>query len=160
MRQAEYQPDEDERALLELLPADGSAADSNQIRSRLVWDAERYAHACVRLEEQGYVLAGHGRGETVCRDLMAVPPEFRPACGRPGSHVIVRQVPVTIPHALCDLTGVHLSYPGHGGAVTARPGHGTGNSKGFQVEVDARTLDVTIRVSGLERHPRPTGPDA
>ena len=106
------------------------------------------------------MLAGHGRGETICRDLVAVPPEFRPACGRPGSHVIVRQVPVTIPHALCDLTGVHLSYPGHGGAVTARPGHGTGNSKGFQVEVDARTLDVTIRVSGLERHPRPTGPDA
>jgi len=35
MRRAEYQPDEDERALLDLLPADGSAADSNQIRSQL-----------------------------------------------------------------------------------------------------------------------------
>jgi acyl-CoA thioesterase FadM len=66
-----------------------SAADSHQIRSQLDWDAERYAHACARLEEQGYVLAGHGRDETVCRDLTAVPPEFRPACGRPGSSVVV-----------------------------------------------------------------------
>ena len=153
MRRAEYQPGEDERALLDLLPADGSAADSNQIRSQLDWDAERYAHARARLEEQGYVLAGNGRDETVCRDLTAVPPEFRPACGRPGSRVIVRRVPVTIPHALCDLTRVTLSYPGHGGAVTPSPGHGVGNSKGIQVEVDARTLDVTITVRGLGRHP-------
>ena len=152
MRKAEYQPGEDERAMLDLLPADGSAADSNQIRNQLDWDAERYVHACVRLEEQGYVLAGHGHGGTICRDLTAIPPEFRSACGRPGSHVIVRQVPVLIPHALCDLTGVHLSYPGHGGAVTPRPGHGTGNSKGFQVEADGRTLDVGITVRGLERH--------
>lgn len=104
-------------------------------------------------KNKGYVLAGHGRDETVCRDLTAVPPEFRPACGRPGSSVIVRRVPVTIPHALCDLTQVTLSYPGHGGAVTPSPGHGVGNSQGIQVEVDARTLDVTITVSGLGRHP-------
>ena len=83
--------------------------------------------------------------------MTAVPPEFRPACGRPGSHVVVRQVPVTIPHALCDLTGVMLSYPGHGGAaVTAPPGHGIQNSQGFRLEVDARTRDVTITVTGLE----------
>ena len=150
MRRAEYQPDEDERALLDLLPADGSAADSNQIRSQLDWDAERYAHARARLEEQGYVLAGRGRDETVCRDLTAVPPEFRPACGRPGSRVTVRQVPVTVSHALCDLTGVTLSYPGHGGAVVPFPAHGVANSKGIQVQVDARTLDVTITVSGLK----------
>jgi hypothetical protein len=112
MRQAEYQPDEDERALLDLLPV-----------------------------------------ETVCRDLTAVPPEFRPACGRPGSCVIVRRVPVTIPHALCDLTRVTLSYPGHGGAVTPSPGHGVGNSKGLRVEVDARTLDVTITVRSLGPSP-------
>jgi hypothetical protein len=142
--------DADEQALLGLLPADGSPADSTEIRSRLGWDTERYARACVRLEEQGYVLSGQGLGESVGRDLTAVPPEFRPACGRPGSRVIVRQVPVTIPHALCDLTGVSLSYPGHGGAaVTAPPGHVIWNSGGFRLEVDARTLDVTITVSGL-----------
>jgi len=84
------------------------------------------------------------------RDLTSVPPEFRPACGRPGSRVIVRQVPVTIPHALCDLTGVSLSYPGHGGAtVTAPPGYVIYNSQGFRLEVDARTRDVTITVTGL-----------
>jgi hypothetical protein len=81
----------------------------------------------------------------------AVPPEFRPACGRPGSHVTVRQAPVTVPHALCDLTGVILSYPGHGGAtVPDAPGRGISNSKGFRVEVDARTRDVTITVRGAE----------
>jgi hypothetical protein len=141
--------DTDEQALLGLLPADGSPADSTQIRTRLGWDTERYASACVRLEEQGYVLSGPGRGESVCRDLTAVPPEFRPACGRPGSHVIVRQVPVTIPHALCDLTGVTLSYPGHGGATVTAPGYMVANSKGFRLEVDADTLDVTITVTGL-----------
>jgi len=150
MGQAERQLDEDEQALLELLPADGSGAASEEIRGRLGWDAERYARVCVRLEEQGYVQAGQGRAETVYRDLTAVPPEFRPACGRPGSHVTVRQVPVTVSHALCDLTGVTLSYPGHGGAVVPSPGHGVGNSKGIRVQVDARTLDVTITVSGLE----------
>jgi len=142
--------DADQQALLGLLPADGSPADSTQTRSRLGWDAERWASACVRLEEQGYVLSGQGRAQSVCRDLTAVPPEFRPACGRPGSRVIVRQVPVTVPHALCDLTGVSLSYPGRGGAVvSAPPGSMVANSMGFCLKVDEGTLDVTITVTGL-----------
>ena len=150
MRQAGHHRDKDEVALLGLLPADGSPADSKEVRGRLGWDAERYASACARLEEQGYVQSGQGRAESICRDLTAVPPEFRPACGCPGSHVTVRQVPVTIPHAVCDLTGVRLSYPGHGGAaVTTAPGHVIGNSKGFRLKVDAHTLDVTITVTGL-----------
>jgi hypothetical protein len=148
MGQAEGQLNEDERALLELLPADGNGAASEQVRGRLGWDAERYARACARLEERGYVQAGQGHAETVYRDLTAVPHEFGPACGRPGSRVTVRQVPVTVPHALCDLTGVTLSYPGHGGAVVPSPGEGVGNSKGIQIQVDAHTLDVTITVSG------------
>jgi hypothetical protein len=148
MEQAEHQLDEDERALLELLPADGSGAASEGILGRLGWNAERYARACARLEGRGYVQGG---AETVHRDLTAVPPEFRPACGRPGSRVTVRQVPVTVPHALCDLTGVTVSYPGHGGAVVPSPGQGVVNSKGCQVKVDAQTLDVTITVTGL-RH--------
>jgi hypothetical protein len=149
MGQAGRELDQDERALLELLPADGSEAASEGTLGRLGWDAGRYARACVRLEERGYVQSGQGRAETVHRDLTAVPPEFRPACGRPGSRVVVRQVPVTVPHALCDLTDVLLSYPGHGGAVVPQPGHSVGNSLGCQVAVDALTLDVTVRVSGL-----------
>jgi hypothetical protein len=48
-----------------------------------------------------------------------------------------------------ELPGVRLSYPGHGGAaVTAPPGHVIMNGKGFQLKVDARTLDVTITVTG------------
>ena len=70
MGQAERQLDEDERALLELLPADGSGAASEGILGRLGWDAERYARACVRLEGRGYVQAGQGRAETVYRDLI------------------------------------------------------------------------------------------
>lgn len=151
MEQAERQLDEDEQALLELLPADGSGAASEEILGRLGWDAERYARACARLEGRGYMQAGQDGAETVHRDLTAVPPEFRPACGRPGSRVTVRQVPVTVPHALCDLTGVTLSYPGHGGAVVPSPGKGVVNSKGCRIEVDAQTLDVTITVTGI-RH--------
>jgi hypothetical protein len=79
-------------ALLALLPAGGAPADSNEIQGRLGWEAERYASACARLEERGYIVAGPGRSKTVGRDLTAVPPEFRPACGRAGSDVTVRQV--------------------------------------------------------------------
>jgi hypothetical protein len=151
MGQAEHARDQDEVALLALLPADGAPVGSDEIRGRLGWEAERYARACGRLEQRGEIVAGPGPGKTVGRDLTAVPPEFRPACGRPGSEVTVRQVPVTVPHARCDLTGVILSYPGHGGAaVPDSPGSGVWNSKGLQVEVDAHTQDATVTVSGTE----------
>ena len=141
--------DEDGRALLRLLPADGSPADRERVRRVLGWAPQRYTGACLRLEEQGQVLNGQGRGQTIRRDLTAVPPEFRPACGRPGSHVTVRQVPGTVRYAACDLTGVSLSFPGRGGAtVPARPGSAIGNSQGFQVTVDSRTRDVTITLTG------------
>jgi hypothetical protein len=138
-------------ALLALLPADGSRAVGNEVLSQLGWDAGRYAHARDRLQERGYILAGHGPRATVCRDLRAVPAEFRPACGHPGSHVTVQRVPVTVPHAVCDLTGVILSYPGRGGAtVPGSPGRGVANSKGLQLQVDAHTQDVTVTVTGQE----------
>jgi hypothetical protein len=142
-------PDEDEVALLALLPPDGVPVGSNEIEGQLGWESERYASACARLEQRGYIVAGMGHGKTVGRDLTAVPPEFRLACGRPGSDVAVRQVPVTVPHALCDLTGVILSYPGRGGAaVPDSPGSGVASSQGFHVQVDAHTQDVTVTVSG------------
>lgn len=77
MTQADHKPDEDEVALLALLRADGAPEDSSEIRSRLGWEAERYAGVCVRLEGRGYIVAGEGHRKTVCRDLTAVPPEFR-----------------------------------------------------------------------------------
>jgi hypothetical protein len=138
---------EDERVLLELLPADGSAAGRTKVLDQLAWLPERYADACRRLEEQGRVLSGHGLGEEICRDLTAVPLEFRAACGRPGAQVTVRQKAVTIPHAACDLTGVSLSYPGRGGATVPALAESIVNSAGFRLAVDPRTLDVTITVS-------------
>ena len=94
------------------------------------------------------VLDGQGRGEKIDRDMTAVPLEFRAACGHPGAHVTVRQVPVTVPHAACDLTGVSLSYPGRGGATVPDLPGAIASSTGFQLTVDPRTLDVTIAVSG------------
>ena len=150
MGHAGHALDEDEVALLALLPADGTPADSNEIRGQLGWEAERFARACARLQERGYIVAGKGQGKAVGRDLTAVPPEFRPACGRPGSDITVGRVPVTVPHALCDLTGVILSYPGRGGAtVPDSPGSGVGNSMGFGLQVDADTQDVTVTVTGV-----------
>lgn len=78
----------------------------------------------------------------------AVPSEFRAACGQPGARVTVRKVPVTVSHAACDLTGVMITYPGHGGAAVPRGhgGTGIGNSQGFTLTVHRGTLDVTVNV--------------
>ena len=43
MAKADAGPDQDEVALLALLPADGAPADSNEARNQLGWDAGRYA---------------------------------------------------------------------------------------------------------------------
>jgi hypothetical protein len=78
----------------------------------------------------------------------AIPPEFRAACGHPGASVTVRKVPVTVPHADCDLTGVVISYPGYGGATVRDGSGGIGTSSGFTLEVHPGTLDVTVDVTG------------
>jgi hypothetical protein len=80
----------------------------------------------------------------------AVPPEFRAACGHPGAHMTVQNVPVTISHAACDLTGVVISCPGYGGATVPRGSGGTGigNSLGFILTVHPGTLDVTVNATG------------
>ena len=88
-------------------------------------------------------------------ELGQVPEEFRAACGRPGRRVIVRHFPVTIPHALCDLTGVAISYPRHGGA-TVHPEPGMiGSSAGFRLTVHPGTLDVTVEVLLRPGEPHP-----
>lgn len=78
----------------------------------------------------------------------AVPSEFRAACGHPGARVTVRKVPVTISHAECDLTGVVITYPGHGGATVPHGsgGIGIGNSLGLTLTIHPGTLDVTVNV--------------
>jgi hypothetical protein len=80
----------------------------------------------------------------------AVPAEFLAACGHPGAQVNVRKVPVTVPHAACDLTGVTITYRDYGGAVVPRGGAGTsiGNSFGFTMAIQPGTLDVTINATG------------
>ncbi len=91
-------------------------------------------------------MGAHGEDDTGLADLSAIPEEFRAACGRPGSRVIVRHFPVTIPHALCDLTGVALSYPRHGGATVTKGPSMIWNSGGFKLTVHPGTLDVTVEV--------------
>jgi hypothetical protein len=56
---------------------------------------------------------------------------------------------------LCDLTGVAISYPRHGGAtVHATPGT-IYNSGGFRLTVHPETLDVTVDVQLRPGEPRP-----
>jgi len=88
-------------------------------------------------------------------ELGQVPEEFRAACGRPGRRVIVRHFPVTIPHALCDLTGVVLAYPRHGGATVPDQPMSIGNSLGFRLTVHPGTLDVTVEVLLRPGEPHP-----
>ena len=88
-------------------------------------------------------------------ELAQVPEEFRAACGRPGSRVIVRQFPVTIPHALCDLTGVAISYPRHGGATVHATPSTIYNSGGFRLTVHPGTLVVTVDVQLRPGVPHP-----
>jgi len=54
MGRAAAQGDEDTRALLRLLPADGSLADSEEVRRKLDWTRQRYAGTSLRLEKQGF----------------------------------------------------------------------------------------------------------
>ncbi len=79
-------------------------------------------------------------------NLDAVPEELRPACGHPGARVIVGDFPVSIPHARCDLTGVALSYPDHGGATVPAEASTVFNSMGFRLTVHPGSLDVTVDV--------------
>jgi hypothetical protein len=78
----------------------------------------------------------------------AIPPEFRAACGHPGSHVRVRKVPVTVRHADCDLTGVVITYRRYGGATVPGDGTSVGTGTGFTLTVHPGTLDVTINATG------------
>jgi len=57
-------------------------------------------------------------------------------------------VPVTIPHAKCDLTGVVITYPPYAGATVPSGGISVYNSTGFSLTVDPGTLNVTVNAKG------------
>lgn len=76
-----------------------------------------------------------------------VPPAFRHACGKPGSKVRVKKVPVTVRHSACDLTGVTITMRGRMGAVVPDPGIGVGNSSGLSV-TRSDNGDVTVDAQG------------
>ena len=78
----------------------------------------------------------------------SIPAAFRHACGHPGAEVTVTRLPVTIPHKVCDLTGVMITVPGRGGMVVPDSSGGVGNSAGLQLTVDDRNLDVTLTATG------------
>lgn len=80
----------------------------------------------------------------------AVPAVFVPACGHPGAPVTVTALPVIIPRALCDLTGVVVIYgeigvtvPAHGGVQADADGPSGATDVGAYV--DPSTGDVTLK---------------
>lgn len=62
-----------------------------------------------------------------------VPPEFRAACGKPGSTVVTEQLKVVIKGRECHLTGVTIVDQGRSIEVP-KPGLGSSNSSGVTVE--------------------------
>ncbi len=88
--------------------------------------------------------------------IPTLPRGFAQACGKPGAKLVVRIIPITIPHRICNLSGVHILTMNGSEAVVPLPGHAVArvgisehgvlvNSAGIQVATDATTGDVTIR---------------
>jgi hypothetical protein len=84
----------------------------------------------------------------------AVPEEFEPACGKPGSKVEVRAETVTVPRRDCDLRGVTLTHKGAGAVVPDAPGDSVSifqdapvgeQTQSASVSVDKATGDVTFQ---------------
>lgn len=83
-----------------------------------------------------------------------VPQPFASACGHPGAEVTVSQLPVTVRHKNCVLTGVVVHYgevgltiPDHGEVGAAAVMGATAGSHGpltLSASVDPATGDVTI----------------
>ena len=78
-----------------------------------------------------------------------LPESVRAACGHPGAQAVLTAVPITIPKAQCDLTGVVVRWgetgvtvPGEGGVHGAWDG--ISSSAEFGADVDPTTGDVTF----------------
>ncbi len=89
-------------------------------------------------------------GATAPATPAPVPFEFSAACGHSGAIVELKRVPVVVPHARCDLTGVVVRYRGIGvtipqsGTISAQ-GDSPAGGHSLTATVDAMTRDVTIR---------------
>ncbi len=79
----------------------------------------------------------------------ALPESLGAACGHPGAQAVVTDVPITIPKAQCDLTGVVVRYGSTGVTVPSEGGvgadaDGISSSVEFSANVDPATGDVTF----------------
>lgn len=88
--------------------------------------------------------------------IPSLPQGFAQACGKPGTKLVVRIIPITIPHRICNLSGVEIVRPGSVTAVVPPRGEGvsvlpaemagqTSVPEGLEVTTDKATGDVTIR---------------
>jgi hypothetical protein len=82
----------------------------------------------------------------------ALPESLRAACGHPGAQAVVTDVPITVPKAQCDLTGVVVLYGPTGVTVPSEGGvqgnwDGISSSSEFGANVDPATGDVTFNGS-------------
>jgi hypothetical protein len=83
----------------------------------------------------------------------ALPESLGAACGHPGAQAVVTDVPITVPKAQCDLTGVVVLY-GQTGVTVPGEGEvqadldGISSSFEFDANVDPSTGDVTFSGSG------------
>jgi hypothetical protein len=91
--------------------------------------------------------------ETPATSQQAVPAYLSAACGHPGVQATLPAVPITIPRAECDLTGVVVIYGQDGvtvpstGGVLLNVDAITGSSE-FSADVDPTTGDVTFTDPG------------
>jgi hypothetical protein len=78
-----------------------------------------------------------------------LPSVVRTACGHPGSTIILEQLPMTIRHRDCDLTGVQVRYGMTGitvpsSGIVGANADGISSSTTLIAEVDPATGDVTL----------------
>jgi hypothetical protein len=79
----------------------------------------------------------------------AIPESLKAACGHPGAQAVVTTIPITVPRAECDLTGVVVLYGPTGVTVPGSGGvegfwDGISSSFEFGANVDPTTGDVTF----------------
>ena len=82
-----------------------------------------------------------------------IPESLRAACVHPGAQAVITVVPITVPRAQCDLSGVVVLWGATGVTVPAEGGvhgnwDGISSSAEFGADVDPTTGDVAFSGSG------------